>query len=138
MFGTNPWFSPLYFDPIFAILAALNILKEGLSLMFRSFHGLMDEVETSVKNRVQHFIEEACSARGVSMHQLKVRNSGERYWFQFHLIFPDDVSLKEAHLKATEIELLVDQVWPGAMTTTHLETRGDHDDVHGPAQEGHE
>lgn len=131
LFGTNPWFSSLYFDPVFAILAALNILKEGLSLVFRSFHGLMDQVETDVEKSLEALLRKACEDRGVSMHKLRVRNSGERYWFQFHLVFPDDVLLGEAHRKATEIERLLDEAWPGAVTTTHLETRGDHELVHG-------
>jgi len=136
LFGANPWFSSLYFDPVFAILAALNILKEGLSLVFRAFHGLMDQIETDVEKAIEAKLHQACADRGVSMHQLKVRNSGERYWFQFHLVFPDDVSLAEAHRKATEIENLLDEAWPGAVTTTHLETQGDHDLVHRPSAEG--
>lgn len=136
LFGTNPWFSSLYFDPIFAILAALNILFEGTKLVFRSFHGLMDQVETDVEKQLEEMLQAACRERGVSMHQLKVRNSGERYWFQFHLVFPDDVLLSDAHRKATEIENLLDQAWPGAVTTTHLETQGDHDALHRPTVEG--
>jgi len=135
LWGQNPWFDSAYFDPVFAILAALNILKEGLSLVFRSFHGLMDQVETDVEKKIEAVLIEACEARGVSMHRLRVRNSGERYWFQFHLVFPDGVLLSAAHRKATEIERILDQAWPGAVTTTHLETRGDHDKVHGPDDE---
>jgi len=136
LFGKNPWFDSLYFDPIFAALAALNILKEGLGLVFRSYSGLMDRVETDVEKKLEAVLHEACHARGVEMHQLRVRNSGERYWFQFHLVFPDDVLLSDAHRKATEIELILDAAWPGAVTTTHLETRGDHDLVHGPSDDG--
>lgn len=132
LFGQNPWFASVYFDPIFAILAALNILKEGLGLVFRSFHGLMDQVETGLEKKLELVLIRACEARGVSMHQLRVRNSGERYWFQFHLVFPEDVLLSEAHRKATEIEQILDDAWPGAISTTHLETEGDHDWVHGP------
>jgi len=136
LFGQNPWFSSLYFDPIFAALAALNILKEGVSLVFRSYSGLMDKVETEVERELEGLLQEACRQRGIEMHQLRVRNSGERYWFQFHLLFPDDVLLADAHRKATEIENILDEAWPGAVTTTHLETRGDHDLVHQPSEEG--
>lgn len=136
LFGANPWFSSLYFDPIFAILAALNILYEGTKLVFRSFHGLMDQVETDVEKELEAMLQVACRERGITMHQLRVRNSGERYWFQFHLVFPDDVLLADAHRKATEIENLLDEAWPGAVTTTHLETQGDHDALHHPTAEG--
>ncbi len=134
LFGTNPWFSSLYFDPIFAALAALNILFEGFKLVFRSFHGLMDQVETSVEKKIELLLQQACHERGVAMHELRVRNSGERYWFQFHLVYPDDVLLGDAHRKATEIEQILDEAWPGAITTTHLETQGDHDMIHAKSQ----
>jgi len=136
LWGTNPWFNSLYFDPLFAALAACNILYEGLKLVFRSFHGLMDQVETEMEKKLEALLNQACQDRGVMMHQLRVRNSGERYWFQFHLIYPDDTLLADAHRKATEIERLLDQAWPGAVTTTHLETQGDHDALHGPTGEG--
>lgn len=130
LWGQNPWFSSLYFDPIFAILAALNILREGLSLVFRSFSGLMDEVESDVEKHLAEILDEACRVRNVSMHELRVRNSGERYWFQFHLVFPDHVLLEDAHKVATQIEEILDEAWPGAITTTHLETQSDHDELH--------
>lgn len=136
LFGKNPWFDSVYFDPIFAGLAALNILKEGVSLVFRSYSGLMDRVETPVEKKLAQILHEACHARGVEMHQLRVRNSGERYWFQFHLVFADDVLLSEAHRVATEIENILYDAWPGAVTTTHLETQGDHDLLHQPSDEG--
>ena len=136
LFGQNPWFSSLYFDPIFAALAALNILKEGVSLVLRSYSGLMDKVETDVEKKLEAILHDACRQRGIEMHQLRVRNSGERYWFQFHLVFPDGVLLADAHRKATEIENILDHAWPGAVTTTHLETQGDHDFVHSPSEEG--
>lgn len=136
LFGKNPWFDSLYFDPIFAALAALNILKEGISLVFRSYSGLMDRVEVEVERKIEDLLNQACRDRGVEMHQLRVRNSGERYWFQFHLVFPDHVLLSDAHRMATEIEQILDAAWPGAVTTTHLETRGDHDVVHLPSEDG--
>jgi len=136
LFGKNPWFDSVYFDPIFAALAALNILKEGVSLVFRSYSGLMDRVETGVERKLEAILLDACRTRGIEMHQLRVRNSGERYWFQFHLVYPDDVLLSDAHRLATEIENILDDAWPGAVTTTHLETQGDHDLLHQPSEDG--
>ena len=130
MFGKNPWFSSLYFDPIFAILAALNILKEGFSLVRRSYLGLMDTVTESEQVTLEKNIHEICLSQGVHMHELRVRNSGSRYWFQFHLIFEDTVLLAEAHATATEIEKQVVTAYPNADVTTHLETQTSHDEAH--------
>lgn len=130
LLGKNPWFDSSYFDPIFAVLVALNILREGVNLVFRSYHGLMDQVSSTEEKKIEALLLEACSERGVTMHELRMRYSGTRYWFQFHLIFPDGVLLADAHRMATEIETILDDAWPGSVTTTHLETQGDHDIVH--------
>jgi cation diffusion facilitator family transporter len=131
LFGTNPWFDSRYFDPAFAVLAALNILWEGFKLVARSFGGLMDQVEDREQKAARHLLDEACRARGLDLHELRMRNSGNRYWFQFHLVFDDKALLAEAHRTATEIEALLRQAYPGAVITSHLEAHGDHDLVHG-------
>lgn len=130
LFGKNPWFNSYYFDPIFAALVAINILKEGLSLISRSFSGLMDIVSPAEEKAIETYLSEICGGLGVRMHELRVRNSGTRYWFQFHLVFPDEYLLADAHEVATSIEKLVEERWEGAVTTTHLETRSDHDKLH--------
>ncbi len=130
LIGKNPWFDSAYFDPIFAILVALNILREGAGLVFRSYHGLMDQVSTDEEKAIEALLLAACQERNVTMHELRMRYSGTRYWFQFHLIFADDVLLADAHHMATEIETILNASWTGSVTTTHLETRGDHDIVH--------
>jgi cation diffusion facilitator family transporter len=137
MFAQNPWFSSLYFDPIFAILAALNILKEGLSLMNRSFRGLMDTLPEDEEARIDALISGLCQSHGVSMHELKVRNSGSRYWIQFHVIFDDKVLLEKAHDTATLIEAQVVEKLPGSVVTTHLETQRKHDESHSRLPDGH-
>jgi cation diffusion facilitator family transporter len=130
LFGANPWFDSRYFDPVFAVLAALNILWEGFKLIARAFGGLMDQVESSDQKTVRTLLDDACRAKGVEVHELRMRNSGSRYWFQFHLVFSDGTLLGDAHRTATEIENLLRQSYPGAEVSTHLETRGDHDVVH--------
>jgi len=130
LFGKNPWFDSYYFDPIFAILVAINILREGLSLVSRSYGGLMDIVSPEEEKAIEAYLSEICRDLGVKMHELRVRNSGTRYWLQLHLVFPDGFLLADAHELATEVERRVEEKWPGTMTTTHLETTSDHDKLH--------
>ena len=130
LFGKNPWFDSFYFDPIFAVLVAFNILREGLSLVSRSYSGLMDIVSPEEEKTIETYLLEVCQDLGVQMHELRVRNSGTRYWLQLHLVFPDKFLLADAHELATEVERRVEEKWPGTMTTTHLETTSDHDKLH--------
>jgi len=71
------------------ILVAINILREGLSLVSRSYGGLMDIVSPEEEKAIEAYLSEICRDLGVKMHELRVRNSGTRYWLQLHLVFPD-------------------------------------------------
>ncbi len=128
-------FDPAYFDPIFAILAALNILFEGGKLMKRSFSGLMDQVTPEEERKLEAVLAEACRAEKAEYHEARFRNSGNRYWIQVHLLFDDSARLRDAHRSATRIEQSLAASFPGCMVTTHLETRKDHDVLHPPAPE---
>ena len=50
---------------------------------------------------------------------------------EVHLLFPEDLSLAEAHRTATDIESVIEaSVEPRAFVTTHLECASDHDMLH--------
>lgn len=57
----------------------------------------------------------------MTYHQLRHRNIGDAHWVEFHLVFPDNTSLVEAHRIATAIEREVEgTLTPRAYVTTHL------------------
>lgn len=119
------------FDPILAIVVALNILWSGGKLIRQSVGGLMDEADPVLEHQLRSILDVETEKRGLWYHELKYRQSGTSVWMEFHLLFPKGSLLEEAHWKATEIEGALKAGLP--MTThviTHLETREDHDEVH--------
>lgn len=121
----------LPFDPICGILMALNILWSGGGLMKSAFTGLMDSADPETHKKLVEILNGEMTRRGLSYHELRHRNVGDAQWVEFHLLFPDEISLREAHRIATEIEHVVEtSVEPHAHVTTHLETASDHDEVH--------
>lgn len=121
----------LYFDPIFAIFVALNILWTGGNLIRRSIGGLMDEVDSKTQARILGVLREMCDSSGVQFHGLRHRNAGNTIWVEVHLLFPDATSLKWAHDLATKIEERIEsELGSRAEVITHLETLEDHDRVH--------
>ncbi len=123
--GWLPW------DPICAILLALNILWSGYGLMRQSLGGLMDTADPAVHERLTALLSEQTTPRGIQFHGLRHRNTGDRYWVEVHLLFPEGISLSEAHAMATEIEEAVESgIEPGAHVTTHLEPADGHDETH--------
>jgi cation diffusion facilitator family transporter len=121
----------LYFDPIFAIFVALNILWTGGNLIRRSIGGLMDEVDSGIEARILDVLREMTANSGVEFHGLRHRNTGNTIWVEVHLLFPNATSLKSAHDLATKIEeKIARELGSRAEVITHLETLEDHDQVH--------
>ena len=118
-------------DPVFGLIMAANILVSGYGLVRESVGGLMDVAHPELSDELKVLFERETQARGVSFHALRHRDSGVVHWVDVHLLFPDDISLKEAHRTATEIELAVGKAFQKPVRiTTHLECEGDHDDLH--------
>ena len=122
----------LEFDPLVAILVALNILWSGGKLIRRSIGGLMDEVDPVVETRLKNLLDRLTAQAGLQYHGLRHRSTGSILWVEFHLLFPADTSLAAAHALATQVEEEVEREWLGRVEVlTHLESLDDHASVHG-------
>lgn len=125
------WSGWLPFDPIVAILVALNILWEGGKLVRQSIGGLMDEADYETENRIKGFLDGETARRGLHYHQLRCRNSGNTIWIEFHLLFPTTTLLEDAHRVSTDIETqLCKAIDSPIHIITHLEPMESHDEVH--------
>ena len=120
-----------YWDPICAMAVGVNMAWVGLHLMSRSVHGLMDRVDPELGKKLEDVLKEATESRGVQFHKLRHRDLGDSLWAEVHLLFPEGLLLKDAHLMATEIEQVVAEACDDEVhLTTHLESAEDHDVVH--------
>ena len=124
------------FDPICAILVALNILWSGFDLMRRSFRGLMDEADPAIDAAVREVLSAEAGKYAVQFHELKHRRAGRQIWIELHLLFPDETPVWLAHAQATEIEDAIEaRLGPAARVSTHLEPARDHARIHGDGME---
>ena len=123
----------LPFDPICAILVAMNILWAGFQLMRRSIAGLMDEANPEMDKKLRAILDREVAKHGIAYHELRHRNAGRTTWVELHLLFPDETNIRTAHRIATEIEQVVEQeMHERVEVTSHLEPRVDHERVHAP------
>lgn len=121
----------LFFDPIVAILVALNILWTGGKLVRQSVGGLMDEGDPAREQALRGVLDAETARRGLQYHQLRHRQSGNTAWVEYHLLFPRNTLLEEAHRASTEIEGAVARtLGMPAQVTTHLEPMDDHEAIH--------
>jgi cation diffusion facilitator family transporter len=114
----------VWWDPIAAIIAALNILRVGFSLIRGSLGGLLDESDPDIERRIRALLDAEVSRNGLSYHNLRHRHSGRTHWVEFHLVFDDHLTVGVAHAEATKIESAVaDLLKPDGRVISHLEPR---------------
>lgn len=114
----------LWWDPLIAILAALNILRVGFKLIRESLRGLLDEADPAIEILVCELLTAETNRRGLAYHNFRHRHSGVSHWIEFHLVFPNETCVEKAHEQATEIESSVAAlIAPHGRVITHLEPR---------------
>lgn len=121
-----PWW-----DPVCGLLMAGNILVSGYDLLRQSVAGLMDQADPALTRELDAALVRETAARGVSFHALRHRNAGQVHYVDVHFLFPDDITLREAHRLTTEIErAVIHETRHPVHITTHLECEGDHEELH--------
>jgi len=114
----------VWWDPIAAVLAALNILRVGFKLIRESLGGLLDEADPKVERQICELLDHEVGQRGLSYHNLRHRHSGRTHWVEFHLVFDDDLTVGQAHEAATEIEAsIAGLLHPDGRVISHLEPK---------------
>lgn len=121
LYKTTGW---VWWDPIAAFLAALNIIRVGYKLIRESLGGLLDESDLEVEGKIRRLLDEKVAESGISYHNLRYRHSGRTHWVEFHLVFEDELTVGEAHDKATAIEAgVAEMLHPDGRVISHLEPK---------------
>jgi cation diffusion facilitator family transporter len=121
-----------WLDPAVGLLVAVNILWTATGLLRRSVYGLLDEADpdatTALLSELRAAVEEDLIA---GFHQVRHRRSGDQVWIEYHLMFPGDMPIHEAHARSHRVEDRVDALFPDddVYVTAHLEPRR-HDEAH--------
>lgn len=129
--GLVSWTGWPLWDPICGLIMAGNILISGYGLVSRSVTGLMDQADPELSKSFDEAFARETARHGVTFHALRHRDGGNRHWVEVHLLFPGNISLREAHRTATEIEQAVNaSIDKQVVITSHLECADDHDMLH--------
>lgn len=110
-------------DPIVAIIVAFNILFSGAKLIRQSIAGLMDEVNEKDGAIIRNILTVKSKEANLEFHKLRYRESGDIIWVDFHLLFPKDILLDDAHEYTTNVEQQIKASFDKeVIITSHLET----------------
>lgn len=111
------------FDSIAAISISIYIIFNAIKLFKKALNNLMDH-ELGEKER-QIIIEIIKSHSEVNgFHDLKTRYSGVKSFIQFHLELDENMSLRQAHIIAIEIEQAILEKIPNAEIIIHQDPEG--------------
>jgi cation diffusion facilitator family transporter len=123
----------LWLDPVVALGVALNILKEGFSLIWQSSQGLMDEaVEPEVLSEIRAVLEQFSHRREgnegpveiVHFDHVTTRKAGQRRFVDMHMHMPAEWSLGRAAALRASVEQALMSAVPGLRATIQLLPRG--------------
>jgi cation diffusion facilitator family transporter len=115
----------LWLDAVVAIGVALNILKEGIELIWRSSQGLMDEaVDPQVLAQINEVLEGFSHSRGdmdiIRFDHHTTRQEGQRRFVDMHMHMPASWSLGRAAALRTSVEQALMSAVPGLRATIQL------------------
>jgi cation diffusion facilitator family transporter len=115
--GLTGW---LWLDPLVAIGVALNILREGFHLIWRSSQGLMDEaLEPEVLADIQKVLKDF-DHHTVRFDHVTTRRSGQRRFVDLHMHMPESWSLGRAAAVRGRVERALMGAVPGLRATIQL------------------
>ena len=112
-------------DPIASVVVGIFIVKVSVSLLRR---GIGDLLEQSLPDAVEEEILQMVAALpGLSKpHDLRTRRIGNHYAIELHILMDGNITLREAHDKASEVEeTLKSHYGQETHVAVHVEPKGD-------------
>ena len=114
-----------WLDPVIAIAVGINILFTGYGLVKESTEGLMDASLPERDNERLRMILTRRAGAGIAFHQMRTRVSGARQFIDFHLLVPDDWSVKQGHDFLEDLSDEIVAEFPRMNVTGHIEPIND-------------
>jgi cation diffusion facilitator family transporter len=109
-----------WLDPVVGIGVALNILREGANLVWRSSQGLMDKrLERGVLADIEHVLKQF-EHPAIRFDHVSSRRSGSRRFVHLHMHMPASWSLGRAAALRMDVEQALMSAVPGLRATIEL------------------
>ncbi len=108
-------------DPLIAFAVGGNIIFSGVSLLRRSFRGLMDfrlpaDEIAAIEEVLRRYVGEK-----YVYHNLRTRKSGSHRFIEFHLLVPGEMNIRAAHELCEQIENEIHRRLNNTTVTIHTE-----------------
>lgn len=120
-FGIN------WFDTLAAVFVSFYLLKNAYKIARDAVSLLLDkELPAEIRESIIQIVSNCSFCNG--LHDLRTRNLGGEYMFEFHLELDGNLSLYEAHKLSDIIEFEVKHLYPGSQVIIHQDPAGVEED----------
>jgi divalent metal cation (Fe/Co/Zn/Cd) transporter len=118
------WTGWQWLDPLAAMVVALNILREGVALVWRASQGLMDEAvdsdaQAAIDTTLQRFVQ-TLPPGALRFDHVSTRRAGQRQFVSLHMHMPADWTLRQAAALRGQVEQALMAAVPGLRATIEL------------------
>ncbi len=110
----------LWLDPVLAIAVALNILREGASLVRRSAEGLMDPALEPADRAAIDAVLTDFAHQAIRFDHVVTRSAGQRRFVDLHMHMPAGWTLGRAAALRISVEQALMSAVPGLRATIRL------------------
>jgi len=111
------------FDALFGLAIAVFILYSAWDIIQQAWDELMDhELPDEERENIKGLA--LLHPQAESVHDLRTRKSGTRYYIQLHLVLDGTLPLRVAHRIADEVEASIQQAYPSADILIHQDPSG--------------
>lgn len=118
------WF---WLDGLVGLCVASIIVWTGVTLVLRSFHGLMDHALPAEEVEAIRTIIRDHLPKGMACHALRTRRAGgARRTADFHLLVPGSMSVADAHRFSDTLEAKLQACFTDLEVVVHLEPIEEH------------
>ncbi len=109
------------FDPVIALVVALNILWTGFRLVRESVQGLMDTALSSEEQGMIKNILEGFSGEGIAFRNIYTRKAASRKFVSVDILVPPSWTVERGHQALCRIEEKIGEALKNTTVLTHLE-----------------
>lgn len=111
-----------WLDAVTAMIFAGLIIYQGVKIVRHALAGIMDEADTKLISEVVEHINSNRRMQWVDLHNFRIVKYGAVYHIDCHLTVPWYITVKEAHIEASQLEgLIVEKFGPNVEMSVHVE-----------------
>lgn len=122
----------IWIDSMVGAILAMWILYTGGKVCLQAFQGLMERIDENADAKIIMILNAAVDKELIyDYHKLRHRCINDQLWIEIHLLFEGNLPLRQAHDRATALELQMIEAFPRhtVYIITHLEPKA-HQSAH--------